>query len=57
VLENRLLRRMFGPKRDEVVGGWRKVPSEERRNLYYLAFIITMIRSNLSRAGDVARMG
>jgi hypothetical protein len=34
VFENRMLRRMFGPKRDEVKGGWRKLHNEERHNLY-----------------------
>jgi hypothetical protein len=33
VFENRVLRRMFGPKRDEVKGGWRKLHNEELRNL------------------------
>jgi hypothetical protein len=35
VLENRVLRRIFGPKRDEDVGGWRKLRNEELRNLYF----------------------
>jgi hypothetical protein len=34
VLENRVLRRIFGPKREEVGGGWRRVHSEELHNLY-----------------------
>jgi hypothetical protein len=34
VLENRVLRRIFGPKRDEIVGGWRKFQSEELHNFY-----------------------
>jgi hypothetical protein len=34
VFENRVLRRIFGPKRDEVMGGWRKLHNEELRNLY-----------------------
>jgi hypothetical protein len=33
--ENRVLRRIFGPKRDEVTGGWRKMHNEELCNLYY----------------------
>jgi hypothetical protein len=34
VFENRVLRRIFGPKRDEVTGGWRKLHNEELHNLY-----------------------
>jgi len=36
VLENRVLSRVFGPKRDEVTGEWRKLHNEELRNLYFL---------------------
>jgi hypothetical protein len=58
VLENRLLRRIFGPKRDEVTGGWRKLHNEDLHNLYPLASIIIMIKSKRMRwAGNVARMG
>jgi hypothetical protein len=35
VFENRVLRRIFGPKRDEVTGEWRKLHNEELHNLYY----------------------
>jgi hypothetical protein len=38
--ENRVLRRIFGPKRDEVTGGWRKVHSEMLHNLYYSPSVI-----------------
>jgi hypothetical protein len=34
VFENRVLRRIFGPKRDEVIGGWRKLHNEDLHNLY-----------------------
>jgi hypothetical protein len=34
VFENRVLRRIFGPKRDEVIGGWRELHDEKLRNLY-----------------------
>jgi hypothetical protein len=34
VFENRVLRRIFGPKRDEIIGGWRKLYNEELHNLY-----------------------
>jgi hypothetical protein len=45
VFENRVLRRIFGPKRDEVMGEWRKLLSEELHNLYYSADIIRQIKS------------
>jgi hypothetical protein len=57
VFENRALRRIFGPKRDEVTGGWRKLHNEELRNLYSSPSIIRMIKSRRKRlAGHVARM-
>jgi hypothetical protein len=43
VLENRVLRRIFGPKRDEVTGDWRKLHNEELHNLYSSPNIIRMI--------------
>jgi hypothetical protein len=58
VSENRALRRIFVPKRDEVRGGWRKVLDEELHNLYSSPSIIRMIKSRRMRwAGYVARMG
>jgi hypothetical protein len=58
VFENRGLRRIFGPKRDEVTGGWRKLHNEELHNLYSSPSIIRMIKSRRMRwAGHVARMG
>jgi hypothetical protein len=52
-----VLRRMFGPKRDEVTGGWRKLPNEELHNLYSRN-IIRLIKSRRMRwAGHVARIG
>jgi hypothetical protein len=55
VFENKVLRRMFGPKRDEVTGGWRKLHSEELRDLYSSASIIRIIKSRRMRwAGHVA---
>jgi hypothetical protein len=55
---NRVLRRIFGPKRDEVTGGWRKLHNEELHNLYSSPSIIRMIKSRRMRlAGHVARMG
>jgi hypothetical protein len=58
VFENRVLRRIFGPKRDEVTGDWRKLHNEELHNLYFSPNIIRMIKSRRMRwAGHVARMG
>jgi hypothetical protein len=45
VFENRVLRRIFGPKRDEVTGRWRKLHNEEFRDLYSSPSIIRMIKS------------
>jgi hypothetical protein len=45
ILENRVLRRIFGPKRDEVTGDWRKLHNEELHNLYFSPNIIRMIKS------------
>jgi hypothetical protein len=57
VLQNRVLRRIFGPKRDEVMGGWRKLHNEELRNLYSSPSIIGMIKiRRMRRIGHVARM-
>jgi hypothetical protein len=58
VFENRVLRRIFGPKRDEVTGGWRELHNEELHDLYSSPSIIRMIKSRRIRwAGHVARMG
>jgi hypothetical protein len=57
VFENRVLRRIFGPKRDEVMGEWRKLHNEERHILYFSPNIIRQIKSRRMRwAGYVARM-
>jgi hypothetical protein len=45
VFENRVLRRIFGPKRDDVTGGWRKLHNEELRYLYSSPNIIRMMKS------------
>jgi hypothetical protein len=47
--ENRVLRRIFGLKRDEVTGGWRKVHNEELHNFYSSPSIIIMIKSRRMR--------
>jgi hypothetical protein len=53
-----VLRRVLGPKRDEVTGGWKKLHNEELRDLYSSPGIIKMIKSRRMRwAGNVARMG
>jgi hypothetical protein len=58
VFENRVLRRKFGPKRDRVTGGWRKLHNEELHNLYPSPIIIRIIKSRRIRwAGHVTRMG
>jgi hypothetical protein len=58
VFENRILRRIFGPKRDEVTGEWRKFHNEELHILYCSPNIIRQIKSRRMRwAGHVARMG
>jgi hypothetical protein len=55
--ENRVLRRIFGPMRDEIIGGWRKLYNEEFHNLYSSpnTFITRTIKS-MRWAGDVAHM-
>ena len=58
VLENRVLRRVFGPKRGEVTVEWRKLHNEELSDLYSLPNILRVVKSRRMRwAGHVARMG
>jgi hypothetical protein len=58
VFENRVLRRIFGPKRDGVTGDWRKLHNEELHNLYSSPSVIRMIKSRRMRwTRHVARMG
>jgi hypothetical protein len=58
VFENRVLRGIFGPKRDEVTGDWRKLHSGELHNLYLSPDIIRQVKSRRVRwAGHVARVG
>jgi hypothetical protein len=58
VFENRVLRRIFGPKSDEVTGEWRKLHNEELHNLYSSPYIIRQLKSRQMRwVGHVAHMG
>ena len=57
VFENRVLRRIFGPKRDEVTGDWRKLHNEELNDLYCSSNFVRVIKKRIRWAGHVARMG
>jgi hypothetical protein len=57
VFENRVLRRIFGPKRAEVTGGWRKLHNEELHGLYSSPSIRVMKARRMRWAGHVARIG
>ena len=55
---NRVLRRVFGPKRDDVTGKWRKLHKEELNDLHSLPNTVRVVKSSRMRwAGHVARMG
>jgi len=58
VFENKVLRRVFGPKRDKVTGEWRKLHNEDLNDLYCSPNIVRVIKSRIMRwAGHVAHMG
>jgi hypothetical protein len=58
VFDNRVLRRVFGPKRDEETGEWRKLHNKEMNDLYSLPSIVRMVKLRQMRwTGHVARMG
>jgi hypothetical protein len=57
VFENRVLRRIFGPKRDEETRSWRKLHNEELHNLYSSPGIIRIIKSTHGTKGGEARRG
>jgi hypothetical protein len=57
VYENRVLRRIFGPKRDEVTGEWRKLHNEELHILYSFPDIIRQTKSRMRWVGHMARVG
>ena len=57
VSENMVLRRKFGPRRDEGAGEWRKLYNEELNGLYSSPNIVRVIKSRMRWSGNVARMG
>ena len=58
MFENRVLRRIFGPRRGEVTGEWIKLHSEELSDLYSLPNIVRVVKSRIMRwLGHVARIG
>jgi len=57
VFENRVLRRIFGPKRDVVTGQWRRLHNEELNDPYFSPNIVWVNKPRIKLAGNVARMG
>jgi hypothetical protein len=56
-IKNRVLRRRFGPKKDEVTGEWKKLHNEELHDLYFSPNIVRVMKSRMRSVGNVARMG
>jgi hypothetical protein len=56
VFENRVLRRVFGPRRDKVTGEWRKSHNEELNDLYSLPNIVRVVKSRRMRWADMWRV-
>ena len=57
VSDNRVLRRIFGPKRDYVTGEWRKLHNKELHDMYRSPNMVRVIKSTMRWAGHVSRMG
>jgi hypothetical protein len=57
MFENRVLRKIFGPKREEIRGDWRELHNEELHDLYFSNIIRLTIRSRMRWAGYMVRMG
>jgi hypothetical protein len=57
VFENRVMRRIFGPKRKDVAGGWRRLHNEELCNLYASLNIIRVVKLRMKWVGHVVCMG
>jgi hypothetical protein len=49
VFEHRVVRKVFGPKRDEVTGEWRKLHNEEISDLYSLPYIVNIVNTNIGK--------